>query len=275
MRLDEIAARPILAKPSSIGCRRRISGRSAPGSLAEIDPDVAPAPRAPDSARRDTVARSNAWPSTSEGSRCSARPARSASRDSSIRSRCRRNRRPGERHAAMRADVAQRGRRRPPRVAPEQHRSRRASCGRACLAAPRPAGPAPRSTRPRATAPPCPPLGSSAVYSPRAMAPLIAAAAAPRLSSRGPASFRGQQSRELSAVNSAVLRIIRHPGSGSSHPRGAVLAMGNFDGLHRGPCGADRRGARPRPRRRRCRGRADLRAASAQRLHAWRASRSG
>jgi riboflavin kinase/FMN adenylyltransferase len=31
-----------------------------------------------------------------------------------------------------------------------------------------------------------------------------------------------------------VLRIVRHPGSGSSHPRGAVLAMGNFDGLHRG-----------------------------------------
>jgi riboflavin kinase/FMN adenylyltransferase len=31
-----------------------------------------------------------------------------------------------------------------------------------------------------------------------------------------------------------VLRIVRHPGSGSSHPRGAVLAMGNFDGLHLG-----------------------------------------
>jgi len=36
------------------------------------------------------------------------------------------------------------------------------------------------------------------------------------------------------AINTAVLRIVRHPGSGSSHPRGAVLAMGNFDGLHRG-----------------------------------------
>jgi riboflavin kinase/FMN adenylyltransferase len=36
------------------------------------------------------------------------------------------------------------------------------------------------------------------------------------------------------AINSAVLRIIRHPGSQSSQPRGAVLAMGNFDGLHRG-----------------------------------------
>jgi len=31
-----------------------------------------------------------------------------------------------------------------------------------------------------------------------------------------------------------VLRIVRHPGSGSGHPRGAVLALGNFDGLHRG-----------------------------------------
>src|SRR5579863_6646412 len=40
-------------------------------------------------------------------------------------------------------------------------------------------------------------------------------------------------SRNL-AINQAVLRIVRHPGSGSSHPRGAVLAMGNFDGLHRG-----------------------------------------
>jgi riboflavin kinase / FMN adenylyltransferase len=31
-----------------------------------------------------------------------------------------------------------------------------------------------------------------------------------------------------------VLRIVRHPGSSLQHPRGAVLAMGNFDGLHRG-----------------------------------------
>ena len=29
-------------------------------------------------------------------------------------------------------------------------------------------------------------------------------------------------------------RIVRHPGSGSTHPRGAVLALGNFDGLHLG-----------------------------------------
>ena len=32
----------------------------------------------------------------------------------------------------------------------------------------------------------------------------------------------------------AALRIIRHPGSGAKHQRGAVLAMGNFDGLHKG-----------------------------------------
>ncbi|HEX3953612.1 MAG TPA: bifunctional riboflavin kinase/FAD synthetase [Stellaceae bacterium] len=31
-----------------------------------------------------------------------------------------------------------------------------------------------------------------------------------------------------------MLRIVRHPGSGSSHAHGAVLALGNFDGLHRG-----------------------------------------
>ncbi len=36
------------------------------------------------------------------------------------------------------------------------------------------------------------------------------------------------------AILAAVLRIIRHPGSGSGHPRGAVLALGNFDGLHKG-----------------------------------------
>ena len=31
-----------------------------------------------------------------------------------------------------------------------------------------------------------------------------------------------------------MLRLIRHPDPGSTHPRGAVLAMGNFDGLHLG-----------------------------------------
>jgi len=32
----------------------------------------------------------------------------------------------------------------------------------------------------------------------------------------------------------AALRIIRHPGSSAPYRRGAVLAMGNFDGLHKG-----------------------------------------
>jgi riboflavin kinase / FMN adenylyltransferase len=31
-----------------------------------------------------------------------------------------------------------------------------------------------------------------------------------------------------------VIRVIRHPGPGSNHARGSVLAIGNFDGLHRG-----------------------------------------
>ena len=31
-----------------------------------------------------------------------------------------------------------------------------------------------------------------------------------------------------------MLRIVRHPSSGSTHLRGAVLALGNFDGLHLG-----------------------------------------
>jgi riboflavin kinase / FMN adenylyltransferase len=31
-----------------------------------------------------------------------------------------------------------------------------------------------------------------------------------------------------------VIRVIRHPGPKSHHPPGAVLALGNFDGLHRG-----------------------------------------
>ena len=37
------------------------------------------------------------------------------------------------------------------------------------------------------------------------------------------------------AIIAAVsLRVIRHPGPAASHPRDAVLALGNFDGLHRG-----------------------------------------
>lgn len=31
-----------------------------------------------------------------------------------------------------------------------------------------------------------------------------------------------------------MLRLIRHPDPGSTHPRGAVLALGNFDGVHKG-----------------------------------------
>ena len=31
-----------------------------------------------------------------------------------------------------------------------------------------------------------------------------------------------------------MIRIIRHPGPRSNHPPGAVLGLGNFDGLHRG-----------------------------------------
>jgi len=31
-----------------------------------------------------------------------------------------------------------------------------------------------------------------------------------------------------------VIRVVRHPGPQSHHPRDAVLAIGNFDGLHRG-----------------------------------------
>ena len=31
-----------------------------------------------------------------------------------------------------------------------------------------------------------------------------------------------------------MIRVIRHPGPSSNHPRGSVLTIGNFDGLHRG-----------------------------------------
>jgi len=46
--------------------------------------------------------------------------------------------------------------------------------------------------------------------------------------------FRGDQLSKNPRSSPPVLRIVRHPGSGSNHPRGAVLAMGNFDGLHLG-----------------------------------------
>jgi riboflavin kinase/FMN adenylyltransferase len=39
---------------------------------------------------------------------------------------------------------------------------------------------------------------------------------------------------EKAAPPAPVIRVVRHPGTQSHHPRGAVLAMGNFDGVHRG-----------------------------------------
>jgi riboflavin kinase/FMN adenylyltransferase len=46
--------------------------------------------------------------------------------------------------------------------------------------------------------------------------------------------FSGQLHPRGRAEALAALRIIRHPGSSAPYRRGAVLAMGNFDGLHRG-----------------------------------------
>jgi riboflavin kinase / FMN adenylyltransferase len=40
--------------------------------------------------------------------------------------------------------------------------------------------------------------------------------------------------RQQPSAALAVIRVIRHPGPRSHHPPGAVLALGNFDGLHRG-----------------------------------------
>ena len=56
---------------------------------------------------------------------------------------------------------------------------------------------------------------------------------ADRLSTEGAAVYFGSTSLTMKR-SSPVIRVIRHPGPGSSHPRGSVLAMGNFDGLHRG-----------------------------------------
>ena len=39
---------------------------------------------------------------------------------------------------------------------------------------------------------------------------------------------------EAAPYSATVIRVIRHPGPRSHHPPGSVLAMGNFDGLHRG-----------------------------------------
>jgi riboflavin kinase / FMN adenylyltransferase len=46
--------------------------------------------------------------------------------------------------------------------------------------------------------------------------------------------LRSVDTRGSRASFAAVIRVIRHPGPQSHHPRGAVLAIGNFDGLHRG-----------------------------------------
>jgi riboflavin kinase/FMN adenylyltransferase len=55
-----------------------------------------------------------------------------------------------------------------------------------------------------------------------------------RLSSRRAARYFPFACNEEFAATLATMRIIRHPGSGVMHQRGAVLAMGNFDGLHKG-----------------------------------------
>jgi riboflavin kinase/FMN adenylyltransferase len=46
--------------------------------------------------------------------------------------------------------------------------------------------------------------------------------------------MRGARQRLFFGQIMPGLRIIRHPGSDTSYERGAVLAMGNFDGLHKG-----------------------------------------
>jgi riboflavin kinase / FMN adenylyltransferase len=55
------------------------------------------------------------------------------------------------------------------------------------------------------------------------------------LSLAGGSGYVRRASFTIRAIIAAVsLRVIRHPGSAPGHPRGAVLALGNFDGLHRG-----------------------------------------
>jgi riboflavin kinase / FMN adenylyltransferase len=46
--------------------------------------------------------------------------------------------------------------------------------------------------------------------------------------------LRHPPDHEASHRHIAVIRVVRHPGPLSHHPRGAVLAIGNFDGLHHG-----------------------------------------
>jgi riboflavin kinase/FMN adenylyltransferase len=55
-----------------------------------------------------------------------------------------------------------------------------------------------------------------------------------RLSSRRAARYFPVACNEGFAASLATMRIIRHPGSSAAHKHGAVLAMGNFDGLHKG-----------------------------------------
>jgi riboflavin kinase / FMN adenylyltransferase len=45
---------------------------------------------------------------------------------------------------------------------------------------------------------------------------------------------RRTSGHETSFRRIAMIRVVRHPGPLSRHERGAVLTMGNFDGLHRG-----------------------------------------
>ncbi len=46
--------------------------------------------------------------------------------------------------------------------------------------------------------------------------------------------FSAEFATDEAGANPPVTRVIRHPGPQSHHPRDAVLAIGNFDGLHRG-----------------------------------------
>jgi riboflavin kinase/FMN adenylyltransferase len=55
-----------------------------------------------------------------------------------------------------------------------------------------------------------------------------------RLSLAAGSSYFHRHPLTKPATIAAVLRIIRHPGPGSTHRRGSVLALGNFDGLHKG-----------------------------------------
>jgi riboflavin kinase/FMN adenylyltransferase len=65
-----------------------------------------------------------------------------------------------------------------------------------------------------------------------AIAPALVADRYPQAAGR--AIFKAVNPVESRAPTAAVIRVVRHPGPQSHHPRGAVLAIGNFDGLHRG-----------------------------------------